>query len=336
MEHKANERRRAASFRKREWGSLDMLTLLVAAVIVLVMTVQGLVHVGVSIQEEAAREAAAASENQPYYMTFLRGMWYAAAGDGEADGDGTQDDTSDAATDISQYADDTGYAGTLYQLLDEYPEQIRTILTHYDEIPSSLIYMAATNTDTLDYVAQYLTLKDVQQEVDLSDEVTPGVVPALYQWDTRWGYNTYGDGLIGYTGCATTSLSMVAIYLTGNTSYDPGTVAAWADSANYYEDGVGTAWTFLSEGCEHFGICAEELALSESAMKDALDAGKPLICSMGQGDFTEGGHIIVITGYDSEGNFTVNDPNSKVRTGQTWSFARLSGQIKNVWAYEKA
>lgn len=345
MEYRPDRRQRAAARRRRRWGVLDKLTLLLAAVTLVVMTAQGLASIVTSIQEESAREAAEKSDNQPHYMTFLRGMWIAAAGDGEEDAEqdtqdtqGTQgslQDAIDTTVDISQYASDTGRAGIIYQLLDEYPEQVRAILSHYDEIPSKLTYMAATNTDTLDYVAQYLTLKDVEQEIDLSGEVTPGVIPALYQWDIRWGYKTYGDGLIGYTGCATTCLSMVAIYLTGDTSYDPATVAAWADSANYYVDGEGSAWTLLSEGCEHFGIRAEVVALSESTMKSALDEGKPLICSMGKGDFTEGGHIIVITGYDSEGNFTVNDPNSKIRTGQTWSYARLSGQIKNVWAYEK-
>jgi predicted double-glycine peptidase len=56
---------------------------------------------------------------------------------------------------------------------------------------------------------------------------------------------------------------------------------------------------------------------------------------MGPGDFTTTGHYIVLTGYE-DGEFTVNDPNSIQRSGERWSYDRISGQIRNLWAMSKA
>ena len=34
--------------------------------------------------------------------------------------------------------------------------------------------------------------------------------------------------------------------------------------------------------------------------------------------------------------FTVNDPNSPMRSSQHWSYETLEGQISNLWAFSKA
>lgn len=331
MENETRRRRRRyPATRETPWSNLDIVTFFLAAVFTVMITINGLSALVHSLQEEAALEAAQEAESQPYYMTFIRGVWGAAAGRETEEPD---DPVYDTHVDISRYANDSGDAGKLYKLRNEYP-QVYAILSHYEEIPSRLISLCLSNPETMDYAAQYVTLAGQEQEIDLTQEAESGTVPLLLQWDTRWGYDTYGDGLLGYTGCAPTCLSMVALYLTKDASLHPGAVAAWADSAGYYVDGVGSAWSLLNEGCEHFGITAQILTLSEREMVQALEAGKPIICSMKPGDFTSSGHYIVVTGYEN-GEFTVNDPNSKERSGQTWSYARLSGQIKNLWAYQK-
>ena len=65
-------------------------------------------------------------------------------------------------------------------------------------------------------------------------------------------------------------------------------------------------------------------------MTDALEAGHPVILALGKGDFTTTGHYIVLTGYQ-DGAFTVNDPNSPIRSAQTWTYEQLEGQIRNIW-----
>ena len=96
----------------------------------------------------------------------------------------------------------------------------------------------------------------------------------------------------------------------------------------------GTAWSLLSEKCTVFGVYAEEVGLDEDAMAEAVTNGHPIVACVGEGDFTTGGHFIVITGY-KDGKFTVNDPNSVIRTNKTWDFDTLSKQIDGIWAYYK-
>ena len=135
----------------------------------------------------------------------------------------------------------------------------------------------------------------------------------LLQWDERWGYRSYGSGLIGYTGCGPTCLSMVALYLTVDANCDPGTVAQYAQQQGYYVEGSGTAWELMATGCAHFGLKSEEIGLDGRDGYAAAADGKVLICSMGPGDFTDGGHYIVLTGH-SDAGFSICDPNSPKRS----------------------
>ena len=208
-------------------------------------------------------------------------------------------------------------------------EQIRN---HPELYPQALQELAEKNPEALDYVYQYPELHDQTPKIDLKAEAAGDKIHLLLQWDPRWGYQSYGSGLIGYTGCGPTCLSMVALYLTGNASCDPATVARYAEQEGYYVSGSGTAWALMETGCQHFGLTSEDIAFEEHQMAAQLQAGKPLICVLGPGDFTDAGHFIVITGYTGEG-FTICDPNSPQRSSQIWTFARLEGQVKNVWAF---
>lgn len=209
--------------------------------------------------------------------------------------------------------------------------ELQSLLDEDAYYPPELLETLASNPETIDYVKNYPALHDQEQEIDLSQEVQSGTVPLLLQWDTRWGYLSYGDGLIGYTGCGPTCLSMTSLYLTGNAEYTPKAVAEYADMNGYYADGVGTSWTLFSQGCEAFGLSAEELPLDEGRMSSALALGHPIICALGPGDFTTTGHFIVLTGYQ-DGMFTLNDPNSVERSSKEWSYDTLSKQIRNLWA----
>lgn len=59
--------------------------------------------------------------------------------------------------------------------------------------------------------------------------------------------------------------------------------------------------------------------------------GCPIIINVGPGDFTDSGHFMTLTGYDSEG-FMINDPNSRANSEKHWTYAQLQGQVRNLWA----
>ena len=85
---------------------------------------------------------------------------------------------------------------------------------------------------------------------------------------------------------------------------------------------------------EYLGLKVEEIALNEKIIEDNLNAGNPIICVMGAGEFTDNGHYIVLTSWES-GTVLVNDPNSKANSMKRWVFEDIKGQIKNLWVYKK-
>ncbi len=215
---------------------------------------------------------------------------------------------------------------------DPVKEYVRNKGVSLSEIPPELIEMLRDNPETEDFVLSYPSEKDDVSDIDLSEYEDCSSVPMLLQWDKRWGYRTYGDGMIAFTGCGPTCLSMVAIYLTGDTDLDPLFIANHSERDGYYIEGVGTDWGMMTDMPERLGIRAKELPLDKNTVFNRLDSGNPIICAVGPGDFTETGHFIVLVG-TKDGKLKLNDPNSISNSMKLWSFEDISGQIKNLWSY---
>ena len=177
---------------------------------------------------------------------------------------------------------------------------------------------------------------EVPEERELTDEdfVVDGTgIPALYQWDARWGYEKCGDSVIGLAGCGPTCMSMVAVGLTGDRSYTPDYVADYASSAGYYVDSVGTSWAFFTHAAGYFGLESETLMADENVVLRKLDEGDPIIASMGPGVFTTEGHYIVLV-RERDGWITIRDPNNRALSAKVWKFEDLLPQIRNLWCFE--
>ncbi|MBQ8974102.1 MAG: C39 family peptidase [Oscillospiraceae bacterium] len=198
-------------------------------------------------------------------------------------------------------------------------------------LPERLQRLYEKNPDARGFVAGYEENKDRDFDIDLSEYEDCSKVPLLMQWDKRWGYKDYSGSLFALTGCGPTCLSMCAIYLTGDATYTPEYMRNFALENDYSVEGNGSKWTLISEGGEQLGLDVTEIPLDEERTLENLRVGNPVICIMGPGDFTEGGHFIVLAGADDEGNITVNDPNSYVNSDRTWRFSEISDQIDNLW-----
>lgn len=222
----------------------------------------------------------------------------------------------------------------IYEKLDELAATDKTAAKINEEraqFPEKLLAAYVNNTEMAEFMLGYTTA-DFESTGELSDMEKQERYPLLLQWDKRWGYAPYGESIIALSGCGPVCLSMVVVTLTGNTEWTPARVAQFSEEKGYYVTGVGTAWSLMKEGAQQLGVTARELSLSESAMQEVLDEGGAIICTLRPGDFTTEGHFIVIRGYDETG-FLVNDPNCIARSSMTWSFDKLYGQIKNLWAY---
>lgn len=353
MEQTTTRRRRRAR-RTRPWADVELIFFGLAALLALIMTVTALVDLIYFVDQLGGAE-------DPATVTADQGT-----GDSQSDGAAQtgSDETTEgqesagetagetATTDLSQYAGDSGYGGQLYALLDSHPEAAY-ILRNLDQYPESLLEFVLRFPESMAFGAAYLDYAgmNLQTPIDLSagdsrhsqvsrelQEIIDGqnaFMPLLHQWDSRWGYLSYGGGLLGCTGCGPTCLSMVSLYLTGWHQNDPYSVSKYAQENGYYVEGSGSSWSLMTEGSAQFGLTATEVNLDGNLIDQALEAGQPVILSMGPGDFTDNGHYIVLAGV-TESGYIVRDPNSPQNSAKTWTFDQLKDQIKNIWAFQAA
>ena len=197
--------------------------------------------------------------------------------------------------------------------------------------PKDLIKLLETSPEARECVLNYPMWKDMEINLSAYDRTS---VPLFLQWDPMWGYEKYGSSYLAVTGCGPACLAMAGYYLTGAETMNPLALAEFAEENGYYVNGSGSSWTLISEGAGKLGLTATELPLMKQKMTDALEAGNPIILAMGKGDFTTSGHYIVLTSWDGEA-FSVNDPNSRIRSSQRWTYEQLEGQIRNIWMISK-
>lgn len=222
------------------------------------------------------------------------------------------------------------FAVKVYRRIDT----VDTVRMAEDGYPESLIALLERNPETREFVMNYPKNKDKSFEIDLSGEVTPGTIPLFLQWDTRWGYETYGNDFLAVTGCGPTCLSMVRCGLSGSTDWNPLAVAHMAEGKGFYVDGAGSSWDLMTEGAAELGLTVDSVIYDAEHILNKLEQGIPIICIMGPGDFTTSGHFIVLTGVDEDGKVTICDPNSRDNSRKSWDVEELIPQIKNLWGYQ--
>lgn len=199
--------------------------------------------------------------------------------------------------------------------------------------PESLIELLERNPETKQFVLDYEKNKDKHEAIDLSGEVSKGEIPLFLQWDERWGYETYGSDFLAVTGCGPTCLAMVRCGLSGDMEWNPYQVARMAEDSGYYVEGSGSSWELMSLGAQQLGLTVNSVAFDADHIIAELEAGNPIICVVGPGDFTTTGHFIVLSGIDQDGKIIVNDPNSKKNSEKSWDVETLMSQTRNLWSY---
>jgi hypothetical protein len=110
-------------------------------------------------------------------------------------------------------------------------------------------------------------------------------------------------------------------------------MAQKAEREGYYVNGTGSAWNMMTELAGELGLTVKTVIFDEDHIKEELNAGRPIICAMGPGDFTTTGHFIVLTGVNADGSITVNDPNSRENSRTDWDLQTIMSQTRNLWSY---
>lgn len=202
-----------------------------------------------------------------------------------------------------------------------------------ENYPESLITLFEKHPETKDFVLGYKKLKNKKVKINIKKDVQKGGIPLFLQWDKRWGYKEYGSDFLAVTGCGPTCLAMVQCGLSGNTKWNPYNVAKMAENNGFYIEGSGSSWDLMASGASKIGLTSHEVAFEKNNILAELEAGNPIICSMGPGDFTTTGHFIVLAGTDGNGGIIVNDPNSKENSSKVWDIEKIMPQVRNLWGY---
>ena len=160
--------------------------------------------------------------------------------------------------------------------------------------------------------------------------------PYYNQGEDPWGSQSYTSTgntsqTIKSSGCGPTSMAMV-MKSYGN-SVSPSDAANFSLQNGFRTANDGTSWGFFKSYANTAGLTTDEFT-DKGKAKEYLDKHIPLIASMGPGDFTKGGHYIVMSKKDGS-NLMVNDPASRSRTGSTWDIDNAMNQAKRFWAISK-
>lgn len=139
------------------------------------------------------------------------------------------------------------------------------------------------------------------------------------QYDSRWGsivFTSTGNKkqTIKTGGCGPTAAADVVATLK-DSSVTPPILAELAVKHGYRTANSGTAWAFFKWVANKYGFSKFVESSTLATLKACIDAGGYVVCSMGKGYWTSGGHYICAWKYD--GNYIyANDPASSSRKKQ--------------------
>lgn len=163
-----------------------------------------------------------------------------------------------------------------------------------------------------------------------------GIVPGEYkgltyysQIDSRWKNRSYtsigkASQTIGSSGCGPTSAAMVISSIKGTVT--PEIMADTFVKYGYRSANNGTYWSAYRAVADEFNIGYTETADIQKAI-ELLRKDNYIICSVGNGLFTTGGHYIVIVGIEGE-TLKIYDPylyNGKFETSTRRGKVEVSG-----------
>lgn len=234
-----------------------------------------------------------------------------------------------SSTENTHKINETEMSESILNEIQDFAKKNHIAMNEYTE---KIIALLEKNLETKEFVLNYPLKKGTYSNEPLYEYLNQEEMPLLMQWDSRWGYYSYGSDVLGITGCGPTCLSMVAIHLLQNPNFTPIYIADYAQSNGYYVQGVGTSWDFMKKGALSLGLCAREVPLNENTIKQHLQNRNPIICIMGRGDFTDNGHFVVFVSMKDD-KIKINDPNSRENSEKLWEFEDIKYQIKNMWVY---
>ena len=157
--------------------------------------------------------------------------------------------------------------------------------------------------------------EDVTEEkVKALFENAPEEIKKDYKTENEFVYyqqqnykNPYAGETISAAGCGPTSAAMVLTYLKGE-KIDPVTTSSFSTQHGHAVNMGGSSETLFPDIGKAYGLNVVKQSQTATNIVNSLKQGNTIIAHMGPGEFTKGGHYIVLRKVDENGNVLVADP----------------------------
>lgn len=199
-----------------------------------------------------------------------------------------------------------------------------------------LLELAAEEPSSREFVKSALESYPSDAEGDLGSEPSQNGFPLLMQWDPRWALVEYSSAPMGLSGCAPTTLSMLYSGLTGKTDMTPADMAELSRELGCMDETEGTYAELFEQAAPILGLDVRRIPVDRRTLLDALESGACVVCNVGAGDFTDGGHFLLIVGVEEDGSLRINDPFSESNSSVSWDVDRILGQTMGLYAARSA
>ncbi|MDO4941672.1 MAG: C39 family peptidase [Lachnospiraceae bacterium] len=147
------------------------------------------------------------------------------------------------------------------------------------------------------------------------------------QGDSAWNDNGYH---IKQAGCGPTSMAVVISSLTDQW-VTPVDTTVWAYDHGFYSN-AGSEHSLIPALSKKYHLDCKGVGRDISQIRKALKDGNPVVCLMGPGYFTKGGHFMVLVGIDDGDHVTVADVGSRQRSQYKYKLKDIISQSKSASA----
>lgn len=156
-----------------------------------------------------------------------------------------------------------------------------------------------------------------------------GPITYFNQSDYRWAKHKYGNGSFMYSsGCGPTIMAMVVNTFRPQSYMTPKEMSDFAYSKGCYVKNGGSTHDIVKKCCDEYEIPVKVIKADKQNIENALKEKKLLVALVGKGEFTTGGHFILITGMEKDGKLRIADSISLENTHKKWDADFIISQLK--------
>lgn len=151
-----------------------------------------------------------------------------------------------------------------------------------------------------------------------------GYMPLFLQKDPQWANVVYSDETIGTYGCGLTSAAMALSYLT-NKEITPDLLAAFVGES-CLTDRVNDMAKFSAYLAKTYHLQARETFWGTNEALKAVDDGWVVFAGVSGalGERSYGSHVVMIWRSNSDGTYSLRDPDDGANSIKTWTADELN------------